>query len=203
MRQGTLRGKCPLQGRQAYAKLNRLRSLPKGVKKIMPKSSNPKNPAEPYVNQLPQALMKAFDTNNRINQYLIENLPPEAWNAKLPDGKGRTVAAIVAHMHNVRVMWLKAAKAEEIPDQLDRATVTPAAAKRALDSSWEALSVVAHRALATDGRIKGFRPDVAGFIGYLITHDAHHRGQISMLARQLGHPLPQKAMFGMWEWGSR
>jgi len=24
-----------------------------------------------------------------------------------------------------------------------------------------------------------------------------------MVARQLGHPLPQKAMFGMWEWGSR
>jgi hypothetical protein len=24
-----------------------------------------------------------------------------------------------------------------------------------------------------------------------------------MLARQLGHPLPQKAMFGMWEWGKR
>jgi hypothetical protein len=24
-----------------------------------------------------------------------------------------------------------------------------------------------------------------------------------MLARQLGHPLPQKAMFGMWEWGTR
>jgi hypothetical protein len=24
-----------------------------------------------------------------------------------------------------------------------------------------------------------------------------------MLARQVGHPLPQKAMFGMWEWGTR
>jgi hypothetical protein len=24
-----------------------------------------------------------------------------------------------------------------------------------------------------------------------------------MLARQLGHPPPQKAMFGMWEWGKR
>jgi uncharacterized damage-inducible protein DinB len=44
---------------------------------------------------------------------------------------------------------------------------------------------------------------VAGFLGYLIAHDAHHRGQITMLARQLGHPLPQKAMFGMWEWNSR
>jgi len=63
--------------------------------------------------------------------------------------------------------------------------------------------VIMNRAMASDGRIKGFRPDVAGFLGYLIAHDAHHRGQITMLARQLGHPLPQKVMFGMWEWGSR
>jgi len=106
-------------------------------------------------------------------------------------------------MHNVRVMWLKAAKAEEIPEQLDRATVTPAQAKAGLEQSRRALSVVIQKAIATDGRVKNFRPDVAGFLGYLISHDAHHRGQISMLARQIGHPLPQKAMFGMWEWGSR
>jgi uncharacterized damage-inducible protein DinB len=170
----------------------------------------PKNPPpnagtvdRPYVNQLPVGLLNAFNTNDRINQYVIDNLPPEAWKAKPPDGKGRTVAAIVAHMHNVRVMWLKAAKAEEIPAQLDRATVTPSQAKQALETSREALSAVMSRAMETDGRIKGFRPDVAGFFGYLIAHDAHHRGQITMLARQLGHPLPQKAMFGMWEWGSR
>jgi uncharacterized damage-inducible protein DinB len=123
--------------------------------------------------------------------------------AKPPETKGRTIAAIVAHMHKVRVMWLKAAKAESIPDQLDRATVTPAQAVRALESSREALNKLVARTLEADGRIKGFRPDVAGFIGYLIAHDAHHRGQIAMLARQSGHPLPQKAMFGMWEWGSR
>jgi uncharacterized damage-inducible protein DinB len=155
------------------------------------------------VNQLPVGLLNAFNTNDRINQYVIDNLPPEAWKAEPPDGKGRTVAAIVAHMHNVRVMWLKAAKAEEIPAQLDRATVTPSQAKQALETSRDALSAVMSRAMETDGRIKGFRPDVAGFFGYLIAHDAHHRGQITMLARQLGHPLPQKAMFGMWEWGLR
>jgi len=156
-----------------------------------------------YLNQLPMALLNAFNTNNRINQYLIDNLPAAAWKAKLAEGKGRTIAAIVAHMHNVRVMWLKAAKAKEIPTQLDPATVTPGQAMRALESSREALCVVISQALANDGRVKGFRPDVAGFLGYLISHDAHHRGQIAMLARQLGHPLPQKAMFGMWEWGSR
>jgi uncharacterized damage-inducible protein DinB len=156
-----------------------------------------------YSRQLPVALLNAFNTNNRINQYLIDNLPLAAWKAKPPDGRGRTVAAIVAHMHNVRVMWLKAAKAEDIPAQLDRVTATPSQAMRGLEASREALCVVMSRALETDGRVKGFRPDVAGFLGYLIAHDAHHRGQITMLARQAGHPLPQKAMFGMWEWGSR
>ena len=169
----------------------------------MPKSASPKSAGESYSTQLPQALLNALDTNNGISLYLIENLPVEAWSAKPPGGKGRTIAAIVAHMHNVRVMWLKAARAEDIPGQLERETVTPAQATGALDSSARALEKLCRQALETDGRIKGFRPDVAGFVGYLIAHDARHRGQIAMLARQLGHPLPQKATFGMWEWGSR
>jgi uncharacterized damage-inducible protein DinB len=160
--------------------------------------------APPTAFSLPQALLTSFDTNDRINQYLIENLPTEAWRAEPPQGKGRTIAAIVAHLHNVRVMWLKAAaKGSKIPEQLDRASVTPAQATKALEQSRAALSAVLKSALESDGRIKGFRPDVAGFFGYLIAHDAHHRGQICMLARQVGHPLSQKAMFGMWEWGTR
>lgn len=151
-----------------------------------------------------EALLTAFDTNDRINQYLLENLPAEAWRAEPPDGKGRTIAAIAAHMHNVRVMWLKAAaKGSKIPEQLDRSSVTVAQASKAFEQSRAALSVVFKAALESDGRVKGFRPDVAGFFGYLVAHDAHHRGQICMLARQVGHPLPQKAMFGMWEWGTR
>jgi len=169
----------------------------------MPKPLKTGPAGEMFGLEAQKSLLRSFDTNNRINEYLISNLPNAAWNAKPPDGKGRTIAAIVAHMHNVRVMWLKASKAAVIPDQLDRLTVTPAQALRGLESSREALSTVIGRALAGDGRIRGFRPDVAGFLGYLIAHDAHHRGQITMLARQLGHPLPQKAVFGMWEWGSR
>jgi len=170
----------------------------------MPKTSESRStPAEPYSSQLPLALLNAFNTNNRINQYLIDHLPPSAWKALPPGKKGRTIAAMFAHMHNVRVMWLKTAKAEEIPEQLDRGKVTPAQAMRALEYSRHALCVVISQALTGNGRIRGFRPDVAGFLGYLVAHDAHHRGQIAMLARQVGHPLPQKAVFGMWEWGSR
>jgi len=160
--------------------------------------------AEPVAFSLPQALLNAFDTNNRITRYMIDNLAAAAWRAEPPQGKGRTIAAIVAHIHNVRVMWLKAAaKGSQIPEQLERSSVTPAQAAKALEQSRAALSAVLKSAIDGDGRVKGFRPDVAGFFAYLIAHDAHHRGQICMLARQVGHPLPQKAMFGMWEWGSR
>jgi uncharacterized damage-inducible protein DinB len=153
---------------------------------------------------LVHALLNAFEINDRINQHLIDNLPEEAWRAEPPGGKGRDVASIVAHVHNVRVMWLKAAaKGSKIPEQLDRQNVTAAQAKKRLQESREALSAVLRAALESDGRVKGFKPDVAAFLGYLIAHDAHHRGQITMLARQVGHALPQKAMFGMWEWGTR
>jgi uncharacterized damage-inducible protein DinB len=161
-----------------------------------------KSAAVPFA--LQESLLTAFDTNDRINQYMIENLPAEAWRAEPPEGKGRTIAAIVAHIHNVRVMWLKAAaKGSQIPEQLDRSRVTPAQASKGLEESRVALGAVLKSAMESDGRVKGFKPDVAGFFGYLIAHDSHHRGQICMLARQVGHPLPQKAMFGMWEWGSR
>ena len=164
----------------------------------MPKAAS----TTPFV--LSAALLNAFEINDRINQYMIDNLPAKAWRAEPPNGKGREIAAIVAHMHNVRVMWLKAAaKGSKVPDQVDRHSVNPPQAKKALNQSRDALIALMKTAIETDGRVKSFKPDVAAFFGYLIAHDAHHRGQIAMLARQVGHPLPQKAMFGMWEWGSR
>lgn len=160
----------------------------------------PTKSTAPFV--LAEALLSAFDTNDRINHYLLENLPAKAWRAEPPGKKGRDVASMVAHMHNVRVMWLKAVKGKT-PEQLDKSSVTPAQAKRALEASRAALREILQASLEGDGRIKGFRPDVAAFFAYLIAHDAHHRGQITMFARQAGHSLPQKAMFGMWEWGVR
>jgi uncharacterized damage-inducible protein DinB len=163
----------------------------------MPKSSVPLD--------LKQALLESYAVNQRINQYLLENLPDAAWSADPPNGKGRTIAAIAAHMHNVRLMWLAAAAKEKpMPAKLDPAAVAKTEAMQALAESAKCCGQLLAESLAhPEGKVKGFRPDAVGMFGYLISHDAHHRGQISTLARQVGHPLPKQATFGMWEWGSR
>jgi len=149
------------------------------------------------------ALLNSFATNDRINHYLVRNLAAEVWKMPPPGGKGRSISAIFAHMHNVRLMWLKAAGYQgAMPDKLEKDGAQEQVIA-ALETSCAALSTVIAEALAGDGRVKGFKPDVAGFLGYLIAHDAHHRGQASMLARQLGFPLSKSATFGMWEWGVR
>ena len=150
------------------------------------------------------ALLNSFAINDRINHYLIRNLAGEAWRMEPPGGKGRSIAAIFAHTHNVRLMWLKAAGHQgAMPAKLEPDECSPEQAIAALAASCAALSALIAAALSGDGRIKGFKPDAAGFLGYLIAHDAHHRGQASLLARQLGFPLPKSAGFGMWEWGVR
>jgi uncharacterized damage-inducible protein DinB len=113
----------------------------------------PKKTTPPFV--LAEALLSAFDTNDRINQYLLDSLPAEAWRAEPPGKKGRDIAGVVAHMHNVRVMWLKATKGK-VPEQLDRFTVTPAQTKKALESSRAALHEVLRSSLTGGGRVKGF-----------------------------------------------
>ena len=45
--------------------------------------------------------------------------------------------------------------------------------------------------------------DVAHVLTYFVAHEAHHRGQIVMLGRQLGHRLPQDAINGLWQWTTR
>lgn len=148
------------------------------------------------------AVLRSLAIHNRIHLYLLEALAPEVWDAAPPGGKGRTLAALVSHMHSVRLMWLKAAGVKALPFPLEK-TAGIDEAKEALTASAAAVEERVGQALRGDGRIPNFKPDAWAFIGYLIAHEAHHRGQMVLLARQLGHPVDQKTNFGMWAWGVR
>ena len=45
--------------------------------------------------------------------------------------------------------------------------------------------------------------DVGHVLTYFVAHEGHHRGQIVMLARQLGHRLPVEVTGGLWHFSKR
>ncbi|HYU00038.1 MAG TPA: DinB family protein [Gemmatimonadales bacterium] len=150
------------------------------------------------------ALLKAYSASARVNQYLVQELPAAVWRAPSPLPKGRTIAALVTHLHNCGLRYLeRTAPGITVPAELDRVRVTPAQAARALGAKRRAVLAIVGTALKGDGRIVGFPYDAAGYLSYYMVHDAHHRGQIVLQARLLGHPIRRQTMIGMWQWGKR
>jgi uncharacterized damage-inducible protein DinB len=161
-----------------------------------------------------QVLVESYAVNERMNQMVLEHLDPAAWRAKLPGSKGRTIAAIFVHVHNVRRKWLRlSAPHLKLPAALDRAGCTQTQAGVALLESAALCSEMLADALSESrsgqqGRVETFLrdgwakpwPAGAAMLVYMISHDAHHRGQVCMLAHQLGFPLSTRATSEMWAW---
>jgi uncharacterized damage-inducible protein DinB len=152
--------------------------------------------------------VRMFALNDRLNQMLIDELDPAAWKAK-PPGNVRTIAAIFTHMHNVRCKWVRlTAPHLKVPVQLNRARCTPEQAAVALAESAVRCGEMLAEALGDGGRIREFRRDGwakpwpvgVEMLSYMLVHEAHHRGQVCMLAHQLGFPLGIEVTSGMWSW---
>jgi uncharacterized damage-inducible protein DinB len=159
---------------------------------------------------LPAVRMLA--ANDRMNQLLIEHLDAAAWTAK-PPGKVRPIVAIFTHMHNVRCKWIRlTAPHLKIPAQLNRAHCTTQQAQQAqqglAESAARCTEMLAEALGGTESRVQIFRRDSLApswpvgveMLCYMLAHEAHHRGQVIMLAHQLGFPLPFKASDGIWNW---
>src|ERR1700751_1114368 len=58
---------------------------------------------------LSEVLLEIYAVNDAMNQLLLAHLNPQSWRAHPPGsaGSGRTIAAIFAHLHNTRLVWLK------------------------------------------------------------------------------------------------
>ena len=159
---------------------------------------------------LRQGLFEAYVVNERINQLILEHLHAGAWQAKPPGRNARTIAAIFAHVHNIRRKWLRlSAPHLKLPASLDRARCTQQQARAALAESAKRCSEMLTEAFAgPDGRVKQFHrdgwarpwPAGAAMAAYMLVHEAHHRGQVCMLAHQLGFPFPAAVTSAVWSW---
>jgi len=155
-----------------------------------------------------QAIIAAWRTNNRATTYLVEQLPSAVWSRQVPGISRLTVGMIAAHIHNSRCSWIKSIGARhgvKVPRPVDLRRVQPKALVLALSRSSEGMIGLIELGVAHGGRVpratwQNFPTDLEHFLSYFVAHEAHHRGQLIMVARQLGHRLPRTAAAGVWQW---
>lgn len=176
--------------------------------------TEPRNDSRGVPIDLEDSIAAAWRTNSRATAFLIECLPSELWEAKVPEVPTRSIRSIAAHLHNSRCSWTRTLGAEHgirAPTPVDPRTATQRRVLEALPHSAAGIGAVLELGLRNGGRIPGSRAyvwrnlplDVGHVLSYFTAHEGHHRGQIVMVARQLHQRLPNAVTGGLWQWRKR
>ena len=175
--------------------------------------AKPRTPPAPI--DLAASILDAWRTNCRVTAYFIEQLPAVLWNEAVPGiTPRRPIRMILGHLHNVRSRWIRTLGLPHgipVPPLVDLRTVNRRQLLTALAKSDRAMEALLTLGLDAGGQVpsspaytwRNLPLDVGHVLMYFTSHEAHHRGQIVTIARQLGHRLPASITNGLWQWTTR
>ena len=148
-------------------------------------------------------MLEAWQTNNRINLFLLARITDEGLRCSLSKHGGRDVARQFAHMHDVRV-WALQTRARELAKGLEVFASKESPHRNTLKSSLSASCDAVGRFLADlideKPKRRGFKKGWVSHLSYFIAHESHHRGSIILTLKQSGCPLDQETRYAIWNW---
>src|SRR5262245_44218289 len=112
--------------------------------------------------------------------------------------RARSIGDQFAHLHNTRIMWLEVSHpaAAKSLKKIEKGAATKAKIRAALEASTEALAAVLEAE-----KIKSFARGPVAFLGYMLAHEGHHRGQVILHLKYAKMPIDRAAGYALWEWG--
>ncbi len=160
---------------------------------------------------LSELIVPAWTTNARVTMDLVRALPLRLFRAPIPGLPKRTVRMTAAHIHNSRCSWLHTLGQPlgiHAPPRIDPAGEGKPALVRALRESGDAMEALLLMACQRNGRLpaparyvwRNLALDIGHLLTYFVAHEAHHRGQLLLVARQLGMSLDRAAAGRLWWW---
>ena len=147
-------------------------------------------------------LKEMWNINNRINILLIKELDAKVLQIS-SSPRGRNIEAQFAHLLNVRISWLEVAN-KELAKKLKKIPKDEKIGKEKLIKTFSDNGKIFEKfiesAIEKGGKVSGFKRGIIPFLGYIVSHEAHHRGNILLTLKQHGIKLDEKTKWGMWEW---
>lgn len=156
--------------------------------------------AQQSADELINELLSTWKKHTEMNALLLKAIDDQYLVNKSASG-GRTVGEQFAHMHNVRLMWV--GKMLDANSQVDKEIDAKESNKKSyvsdqLVNSDQVIMDLLQKALKEGGSFGEM--SAVRFMGYLIAHEAHTRGQIILAMKQSGQELPPQVTYGIWRW---
>ena len=151
-----------------------------------------------------EQLLNAWRINNGMNLLMMDNITDAGMQKTLSTRGGRTVYLQLVHVHNVRMNWLEVCAKDVFKKYKPVDKEAPFNRKilhKAFEDSARGIEELFDRSWDNGGTVKSFKTGLIPMLGYFISHESHHRGNILLTLKQCGEKIPDSVKWGLWEWG--